>query len=86
MRGGEDHRTVDSRGSSEARRRRRAYLYEKHAVRGWIPCHHCGVKMRAGEMQVDRFPVCGHDGGRYTRDNIVPACATCNGSRCNGCK
>lgn len=29
MRGGEDHRTVDSRGSAEARRRRRAHLIDK---------------------------------------------------------
>lgn len=34
--------------------------------------------------EIDRFPVCGHDGGTYKRDNIVPSCARCNKRRCVG--
>lgn len=33
--------------------------------------------------EVDRWPVCGHDGGKYVRGNIVPACRKCNGTRCS---
>lgn len=89
------------RGSSYDRRRRRAWLVEQFGVparasRGkkarkfWICCYHCGRRMRADSRQweVDRFPVCGHMGGRYVRGNIVPSCPRCNGTRCGrgGCR
>lgn len=35
-----------------------------------------------GLWEVDRFPICGHDGGRYVRGNIVPSCPSCNAKRC----
>jgi len=89
VRGGEDHRTVDSRGSAESRRRRRAHLIDKHGFRLdgergiWVACHHCAAPFRASsrDWQVDRFPIPGHAGGRYTRDNIVISCGPCNGGR-----
>ncbi len=86
-----DRRSTSSqniRGSSYDRRARRAYLIRKYGSGDTIPCHWCGKKLRTrtprrplGTFEVDRV-VCGHDGGRYTRDNIVPACPTCNGGRC----
>lgn len=51
-----------------------------------VPCYHgCGTRVTSGTMHVDRYPVCGHDGGRYTRGNIVPSCRSCNATRCDGC-
>lgn len=35
---------------------------------------------------VDRYPVCGHRGGRYVRGNIVVSCPSCNRSRCHSCE
>lgn len=92
MRGGEDHRTVDSRGSADDRRRRRVFLIGKFGIcvdgRMKVKCFHCSKLLPAQgkAWHVDRFPLCGHAGGRYTRDNIVPACKDCNISRCNLCE
>lgn len=53
-----------------------------------IPCFHCGKRMHARpasgrrHWEVDRFPVCGHDGGRYVIGNVVPSCKPCNATRC----
>lgn len=86
----------DARGNSHDRARRRAWLIKVHGfvftyprnrrkVTLWVLCHHCHRSMRADKhaWEVDRYPVCGHDGGRYTRDNIVIACIRCNRTRCN---
>lgn len=80
------------RGSSHDRRRRRERLVEQNgwgrAVRGfahaWVACHWCKRRMRAASKswEVDRHPVCGHDGGRYVRGNVVISCPACNGTRC----
>lgn len=87
MRGGEDHRTVDSRGNSRTRRARRLFMIERFGycyggIR-WIKCFHCPQRFRADSKlwQVDRYPKPGHLGGRYTRDNVVPACHRCNGGQ-----
>lgn len=40
------------------------------------------MKAEGKTWQVDRFPVCGHLGGKYVRGNIVIACPTCNAGRC----
>lgn len=82
----------DTRGSAYDRRRRRAWLVELHGLprkrdgrKTRICCFHCKKPMKASGQtwEVDRFPVCGHDGGRYTRDNIVPSCKSCNATRCH---
>jgi len=92
-RGGEDHRSVDTRGSAEARRRRRAALVSAHGYlhRGQlrVRCHHCGKRSFAASSsrwQVDRYPICGHDGGKYELGNVVISCGKCNGGRCAGCR
>jgi hypothetical protein len=82
------------RGSSYDRRRRREWLVEQHGIprkrdgaKTRLPCHHCRkIMMVDGPFEVDRFPVCGHDGGRYTRDNIVASCVKCNKNRCTTAK
>ena len=49
-------------------------------VDGWQGCAYCGAADRA--LQKDCvLPI--SRGGRYTVDNVVPACASCNASKCN---
>lgn len=76
-----------TRGSSYDRQARRAWLMEKfgHPSGKTIKCFWCPKVMRT-RWEVDRYPICGHDGGRYTRDNIVPACPRCNKNRCTVAK
>ena len=46
----------------------------------WDGCAYCGN--RDGPLQRDCvLPI--SRGGRYTVDNVVPACGTCNASKCN---
>lgn len=71
---------TNARGSSADRRARRAYLlrtYESDAGPGTCRCYRCGVVLRERTVTVDRI-VPGCLGGRYTRENIRPACASCN--------
>jgi 5-methylcytosine-specific restriction endonuclease McrA len=48
--------------------------------KAWQGCAYCGVTdsplQRDCVMAISR-------GGRYTVDNVVPACAACNTSKCN---
>lgn len=46
----------------------------------WDGCAYCGT--RAGTLQKDcLLPI--SRGGRYTLTNVVPACGSCNASKCN---
>lgn len=80
----------DRRGSAASRRVRRAWLLSSTSGHGGngksVPCAHCGVRLTKRAFEVDRFPVCGHDGGSYRRDNIVPSCRYCNVNRCVPCQ
>jgi 5-methylcytosine-specific restriction endonuclease McrA len=46
----------------------------------WGGCAYCGV---AGKPLQRDCVLALSRGGRYTLDNIVPACGTCNTSKCN---
>ncbi|CAN3129984.1 HNH endonuclease [Mycobacterium sp. smrl_JER01] len=46
----------------------------------WAGCAYCGKT--TGPMQRDCVMAISR-GGRYTIDNVVPACAACNASKCN---
>ncbi len=46
----------------------------------WDGCAYCGKS--SGTMQRDCVMAISR-GGRYTIDNVVPACAACNASKCN---
>lgn len=46
----------------------------------WGGCAYCGVTDKP--MQRDCIMAISR-GGRYTVDNVVPACAACNASKCN---
>ena len=81
---------ANERGNTHDRKVRRAYLIEKHGIprksdgkKTRIRCFHCGQfrKAEGATWEVDRWPICGHLGGRYTRNNIVPSCCACN-KRC----
>lgn len=37
----------------------------------------------AQRWQLDRYPVCGHNGGQYRIGNVVPCCPQCNARRCH---
>ena len=49
-------------------------------VDAWGGCAYCGTS--DGTMQKDCVMALSR-GGRYTLDNIVPACRSCNASKCN---
>ena len=46
----------------------------------WQGCAYCGATDRP--LQRDCVMAISR-GGRYTVDNVVPACAACNASKCN---
>jgi len=46
----------------------------------WAGCAYCGATDRA--LQRDCVQALSR-GGRYTLDNIAPACRSCNASKCN---
>lgn len=72
-----------------ARRRRRRMAAVEHDLSAeqwavlrelWGGCAYCGAVDRP--LQRDCvLPI--SRGGRYTLDNIVPACGSCNASKCN---
>lgn len=48
----------------------------------WGGCAYCGAADDADSLQRDCvLPI--SRGGRYTWDNVVPACRSCNASKCN---
>lgn len=71
----------NARGNSRDRAARRAYLLRtwESDLPGHCRCYRCGMLLNNywGTLTVDRI-VPGALGGRYTRDNIRPACAGCN--------
>jgi hypothetical protein len=85
----------EKRGNNVDRARRRAWLWDRFSSPSGktILCFHCGKRIRSKECRpnkrgrllsgfvVDRSPLCGHDGGTYRRDNIVPSCVRCNAKR-----
>jgi 5-methylcytosine-specific restriction endonuclease McrA len=67
----------NSRGSAEARRARKHFLLDAFGDGTWVPCSFCRGVLDWGTLTVDRI-VPGCQGGTYARDNIRPACVTCN--------
>lgn len=68
------------RGNSTDRRRRKHYLLNTFGDGHTCECVHCGHTLDYTTIEADRI-VPGSQGGSYRRDNIVPACRTCNASR-----
>lgn len=78
-----------SRRARAARKRQRRMARVEHdltpeqwdaLVAAWGGCAYCGTE--TGPFQRDCvLPI--SRGGRYTLDNVVPACRSCNTSKCN---
>ncbi|QYJ04108.1 HNH endonuclease [Nocardioides panacisoli] len=78
-----------TRSARYARRRQRRMARVEHDLTdaqwaalttAWGGCAYCGATDRA--LQKDTMlPI--SRGGRYTLDNVVPACGSCNASKCN---
>jgi 5-methylcytosine-specific restriction endonuclease McrA len=49
----------------------------------WGGCAYCGATDATGTLQRDCILAISR-GGRYTLDNVVPACRSCNASKSNG--
>jgi 5-methylcytosine-specific restriction endonuclease McrA len=82
--------TSRSRQARAARKRKRRMDRVEHdlsveqwaALReAWGGCAYCGAG-DDGTLQRDCVQALSR-GGRYTLDNIVPACRSCNASKCN---
>jgi 5-methylcytosine-specific restriction endonuclease McrA len=78
-----------SRGAQAARRRKRRLSAVDNDLtatqwaalkEAWRGCAYCGAT--DGPLQRDCVMAISR-GGRYTVDNVVPACASCNTSKCN---
>ncbi|MCE1179230.1 MAG: HNH endonuclease [Micrococcales bacterium] len=77
------------RAATYARRRQRRMARVTHdltpqqwraLVEAWAGCAYCGKD--DGALQKDcMLPI--SRGGRYTLTNVVPACRSCNASKCN---
>lgn len=79
----------NTRRARAARRRKRRMDRVEHDLtdqqwaslrESWGGCAYCGATDKA--LQRDCVLALSR-GGRYTLDNIVPACASCNTSKCN---
>lgn len=81
MNGSQRTQGKDKRGNVYDRRARREFLMKKFGNGRTIPCYWCGKRMRT-KFEVDRYPICGHAGGTYVRENLVASCKKCNASRC----
>ena len=78
-----------TRRARAARRRQRRMLSVEHDLSdaewsalqaAWGGCAYCGAT--GSPMQRDCVLALSR-GGRYTLDNIAPACGSCNASKCN---
>jgi hypothetical protein len=82
------NRMDPSRGNTRDRLRRKRWLLSPAAGFGGngrsVPCAFgCGARVTLATVTVDRHPVPGCKGGRYTRNNIRPACGPCNSAHGN---
>lgn len=78
-----------TRRARAARKRQRRMARVEHDLspeqwvalqEAWGGCAYCGVTDRP--LQKDCVRALSR-GGRYTLDNVAPACASCNASKCN---
>lgn len=71
----------DPRGNSKDRRARQTWMKSPESGYGGnsttVPCVHCGAA--TDHPEADRI----HPGGSYRRNNVQPACRTCNLLRTN---
>ena|SRR3982750_1113912 len=70
----------DLRGNAAARRARKGYLLILWGNGEFCPCSYCGHCLTSATLEVDRI-IPGSLGGSYRRENIIPACRSCNVAR-----
>lgn len=79
-----------SRTAVYSRRRKRRMAAQDHDLtdaqwtaltQSWNGCAYCGSEVVAGLQKDCMLPI--SRGGRYTLTNVVPACRSCNASKCN---
>jgi hypothetical protein len=73
----------NARGGAPERRRRKQWLLDTFGDGATAQCAIrrrgvCVGRVDFTTLWVDRWPVAGHEGGGYTRDNIRPSCGPCN--------
>lgn len=73
----------DDRGSTADRLARKLFLLAAFGDGITAPCElraspKCLTVVTLDTITIDRWPIPGCEGGRYTRDNIRPACGPCN--------
>lgn len=78
----------NARGNSRDRAARRAWLlraFQSDRGPGTCRCYRCGDVLTEKSITVDRI-IPGCHGGTYRRDNIRPACASCNSETGGACR
>jgi hypothetical protein len=73
----------NARGSAADRRLRKQWLLDSFGDGESAKCElrvspRCAVTVDFVTITVDRWPTAGCDGGTYSRENIRPACGSCN--------
>lgn len=71
---------TDKRGSAAARRASKRHLLATYGDGTVCPCVFCGITLTFETVTRDRI-IPGSQGGTYRRDNLQPACLTCNSAR-----
>lgn len=69
----------EKRGNSKDRRARKLWMLASFGDGTVAPCVHCLNELSYETIEADRII----PGGSYRRDNVQPACRTCNLSRSN---
>jgi hypothetical protein len=68
------------RGNAAARRSRKGYLLTVWGDGETCPCLFCGFPLTFATVEADRV-IPGALGGSYRRENVIPACRSCNARR-----
>lgn len=64
----------DKRGNSAARRARKFWMLATWGDGTQAPCVHCQTTLTYETVEADRI----QPGGSYRRENVQPACRSCN--------
>lgn len=77
---GADRYEANIRGSSKDRAASRAKLLRVWGDGTQCPCIYCGLKLHESTVTRDKIYTA-REGGRYTFENLLPACLACNQTR-----
>lgn len=69
----------EKRGNSYDRKARKLWMLSTFGDGTKCPCTHCHAMLGYAEVEADRII----PGGRYSHDNVQPACRGCNLARSN---